>query len=146
MSALSALTASATLAVCGLSPPGAARPLLAAAVLPGAASYPTALVLTLLVEVPVYTVALAAATPATVRRAAAAGAAVNLVTHPALWWFLHALHGAARAPAFAVAEALVCLAEGALAARLLRLPGPVPYAASAAANAASVLAGLLLLG
>jgi hypothetical protein len=37
------------------------------------------------------------------------------------------------------------MAEGLLMSRALRLRGPLPYAASAAANAVSVLAGFLLL-
>ena len=109
-------------------------------------SYPAALALTLLVEVPVYAVALTTASPAGARRAAAAAVMVNCVTHPPLWWFLRQAHGTAYGPAFAVAESTVCLVEGLLLARLLRLRGPVPYAASVAANAASVLAGLLILG
>lgn len=48
--------------------------------------------------------------------------------------------------AFAAAESAVLLIEGRLMSRALRLRGPVPYAASAAANAVSVLAGFLLLG
>ncbi|MCL2552777.1 MAG: hypothetical protein FWE15_20260 [Actinomycetia bacterium] len=111
-------------------------------------SYPPALALTLAVEVPVYVAALTAAAAPGVRRTAAAAVLVNLVTHPLLWWFLGraaALPGAAYWPLFAGAESAVCLVEGALVARLLRLRGTLPYAASAAANAASVLAGLLVL-
>lgn len=106
--------------------------------------YPLALVLTLLVEVPCYVAAVTAASPARAGRAAAAAVMVNCVTHPPLWWFLRRFHGAAYWPAFALAESAVCLVEALLLARALRLRGPVPYAASVAANAASVLAGLLI--
>jgi hypothetical protein len=108
-------------------------------------SYPPALALTVAVEVPVYVAAVTSASAARFRRTAAAAVMVNLVTHPLLWWFL------SRVPAhgywvwFAVAEGVVCLVEGALLAWWLRLRGPVPYAASVAANAASVIAGMLLL-
>ncbi len=71
---------------------------------------------------------------------------VNCVTHPLLWWFLRQVPQGAYWTAFAVAESAVCLVEGALTARLLRLRGTLPYAASVAANTASVLAGMLLLG
>lgn len=115
--------------------------------------YPLALALTLLVEVPVYVAGAAVASPigapaarTRARRAALAAVMVNCVTHPPLWWFLRQVHGAAYWPAFAVAESAVCLIEGALLGRLLRMRGPLPYAASVAANAASVIAGLLVLG
>jgi hypothetical protein len=108
--------------------------------------YPLALALTLLVEVPCYVAAITVASPAGARRTAVAAVMVNCVTHPPLWWFLRHAHGAAYWPAFAVAESVVCLVEALLLARLLRLRGAVPYAASVAANAASVLAGFLLLG
>lgn len=112
-------------------------------------SYPPALALTLAVEVPVYVAALTATAAPGVRRAAGAAVLVNVVTHPLLWWFLGRaaeLPAATYRPVFAAAESAVCLVEGALVARLLRLRGAVPYAASVAANAASVLAGLLVLG
>ena len=110
-------------------------------------SYAPALALTLLVEVPVYTAAITLTTPVRARRAALAAVAANCLTHPVLWWSL------SRAPAggagywalFCGAEAAVCAVEGALVARWLRSPGPLPYAASVAANTASVLAGMVLL-
>lgn len=108
--------------------------------------YPLALALTLLVEVPVYAAALTAAARAPARRTVIAAVLANCVTHPPLWWFLRQVHGGGYWPAFAAAESAVCLAEGLLLARLLRLRGAVPYAASVAANAASMMAGLLLQG
>ena len=115
-------------------------------------SYPPALALTLAVEVPVYAAALTAASPVRSarapgpRQAAVAALLVNLLTHPLLWWFLRGRSGVHGTVAFALAECAVCAVEGALVARLLRIGGPVPYTASVAANAASVLAGRLLLG
>ncbi|TYC71192.1 hypothetical protein [Streptomyces sp. CB01881] len=113
--------------------------------------YPMALALTLLVEVPLYTVALTRAGGIRPARAAAAAVLVNLATHPLLWWFLG--HGAARSTgsaaaywtAFGLGEAAVCAVEAALLRPLAgtSLRGPLPWAASGTANAASVLAGLL---
>ncbi|MEW1864971.1 hypothetical protein OG896_32010 [Streptomyces sp. NBC_00669] len=108
-------------------------------------SYPSALALTMAVEVPVYVAAITTASPARYGRTAAVAVMVNLVTHPVLWWFLSRVPAGGYWPAFTVAEGVVCLVEGALAAWWLRLRGPVPYAASVAANAASVIAGMLLL-
>jgi hypothetical protein len=108
-------------------------------------SYPVALALTVAAEVPVYTAALRATSGSPPGRTALTAVLVNLLTHPPLWWFLRHVPGGAYWPAFAAAEAAVLLVEGALLARALRLRGPAPYAASAAANAVSVLAGFLLL-
>lgn len=108
-------------------------------------SYPPALALTVVVEVPVYVAAITTASPARFGRTAAAAVMVNLVTHPVLWWFLSRVPAGGYWPAFAIAEGVVCGIEGALLARWLRLRGPVPYAASVAANAASLIAGMLLL-
>ncbi|MEU8926835.1 hypothetical protein AB0D10_38940 [Kitasatospora sp. NPDC048545] len=111
--------------------------------------YALALTLTLLVEVPVYTVALTRAGGVRPSRAAGAAVLVNLATHPLLWWTLRpyaAGPAAAYWTAFGLGEAAVCLAEGALLAPLTGLSArtALPWAASATANAASVLAGLLL--
>lgn len=108
-------------------------------------SYPVALALTVATEVPVYTAALRAASGSPPGRTALAAVAVNLVTHPPLWWFLRQVPAGGYWTAVAAAECAVVLVEALLLARGLRLRGPAPYAASAAANAASVLAGLLLL-
>ncbi|MFD0528308.1 hypothetical protein [Kitasatospora arboriphila] len=125
--------------------------------------YPLALALTLLVEVPLYTAALAGLGRVRPARAALAGAAVNGLTHPVLWWSLrHAAAGPAAAywTAFALAEASVCAVEAVLAGLLtagraapavrpdartgtVRLPGPLLAAASLTANASSVLVGML---
>ncbi|MFD0277143.1 hypothetical protein ACFVHB_24990 [Kitasatospora sp. NPDC127111] len=116
--------------------------------------YPSALALTLLVEVPLYTVALARAGGVRPARAAAAAVLVNLATHPLLWWSLSRCaagsagaggSGAAYWTAFTAGETAVCAVEAALLRPLtgLRPGGPLPWAASGTANAASVLAGLL---
>jgi hypothetical protein len=117
--------------------------------------YPLAFALTLLVEVPVYTVVLAGFGTVRPGRAAAAALVVNCATHPVLWWVLGrfaAGPAAAYWTAFALAEAAVCAIEALLLgrppARPLRSPAPLPLplraAASLTANAASLLAGLLL--
>lgn len=110
------------------------------------ASYPLALGLTVLVEVPVYVAAITVSCQVRWYRTAVAGVLVNLVTHPLLWWFLRQVPAHGYWWGFAVGETAVCAAEGWMVARVLRLRGVVPYAAAVAANAASVLAGLLLLG
>ncbi|MFI6847380.1 hypothetical protein OG535_13700 [Kitasatospora sp. NBC_00085] len=113
--------------------------------------YPLALALTLLVEVPLYTAALTRAGAVRPSRAVAAAVLVNLATHPLLWWSLS--HGswstgsaAAYWTAFGLGEAAVCAVEAALLRPLagLSLRGPLPWAAAGTANAASVLAGLLV--
>ncbi|MFJ9612092.1 hypothetical protein ACIRS1_37740 [Kitasatospora sp. NPDC101176] len=111
--------------------------------------YALALGLTLLVEVPVYTAALTRAGGIRPGRAAAAAVLVNLATHPLLWSSLgHFSAGPAAAywTAFGLGEAAVCAVEAALLAPLAgtSVRGPLPWVAAATANAASVLAGLLL--
>ena len=108
--------------------------------------YLLALGLTLLVEAPLYVAALSLdrVGPA---RAVAAAVAVNCATHPLLWWFLGRFTGAAAAAywtALALAELAVVLAEAVLLGLLTGRRGTLPYAASLTANAASVLAGLLV--
>jgi len=99
-----------------------------------------ALLLTLAVEVPLYTVALGALRLATRWRAVALGVLVNLLTHPVLWLVLAPHPTAARlwtAEAAAVAtEALVLL----LAVRRSPL---LLLVISLGANAGSLLIGLL---
>jgi hypothetical protein len=103
--------------------------------------YLLALALTMLVEVPVYVLAV----PANRWRVAAVAVVANLLTHPPLWWVL-AGSGPAQPLTFAVAEAVVCLVEGALLVLALRLSWTVALAAAVAANAASVLVGVLTIG
>ncbi|MDQ0308331.1 trimethylamine:corrinoid methyltransferase-like protein [Kitasatospora herbaricolor] len=108
--------------------------------------YLLAFALTLLVEVPLYVGALALG-GAGRARAAAAAVAVNCATHPPLWWFLGRFTGATAAEywtAVALAELAVVAVEAALVGRLAGCRGPLPHAASLTANAASVLAGMLV--
>ncbi|MER7757278.1 hypothetical protein [Kitasatospora sp. NPDC097643] len=113
--------------------------------------YALALALTLLVEVPVYTAALTRAAGVRPARAAAAAVLVNLATHPLFWWSLRQFSAgpaAAYWTAFGLGEAGVWAVEAALLGRLTGLrPGhPLPWAAAGTANAASVLAGMVLAG
>jgi len=103
--------------------------------------YLLALGLTMLVEVPVYVLAIRADR----WRVAAVAVAANLLTHPPLWWVLSG-SGPAQPLTFAVAEAVVCLVEGALMAVALGLRWTLALAAAVAANAASVLVGVLTIG
>lgn len=72
--------------------------------------YAWALGLTLLVEVPVYTAALAATGGPGLRRAAAVAVVVNVVTHPVLWWAVRSA-GSAYWAVVAVGETAVWSAE-----------------------------------
>jgi hypothetical protein len=103
--------------------------------------YLLALALTMLVEVPVYVLAI----PVNRWRVAAVAVAANLLTHPPLWWVLSG-SGPAQPLTFAVAEAVVCLVEGALLVLALRSSWSAALAAAVAANAASVLVGVLTIG
>jgi hypothetical protein len=96
--------------------------------------------LTLVVEVPIYVVALTAAAGVGWRRSVAAGVLVNVATHPALWFTLRAHPGW-----FAPAEAFVCVVEWLLLGALTGRRGPIILVASICANSASALAGILLL-
>ncbi|WP_238012454.1 hypothetical protein KZZ52_58970 [Dactylosporangium sp. AC04546] len=102
----------------------------------------TALALTLLVEVPLYTVALVGTRLAEWRRAATLGLLVNLLTHPVLWWYLAPRPSATR---FWAAEAVVVLVEAGVLAAALRRDRLLLIVVSVGANACSVLMGLLLL-
>jgi len=101
-----------------------------------------ALLLTLAAEVPLYTLALTALRLAGQRRAALLGAAVNLLTHPVLWWFLAPGASAGR---FWGAEAVVVVAEAAMLWPACRRDPVLLLVTSLGANATSVLIGLLLL-
>ena len=110
-------------------------------------SFPAALLVTLAVEVPLYVAALVALRITRPGRAALLGVAVNLVTHPLLWWSLAPRPAPGR---IAAAEVLVWAAEtGLLWLGLLwlglrgRSSLPVLAVVSAGANAASILAGVL---
>lgn len=106
--------------------------------------YPAALALTLAVEIPVYAVALRWGWAASWRRAALCALGVNLATHPLLWWLLAPWTARSGYPLIVVvAEAVVCGAEAALLVWWLRRRDPLLAVLAVAANAASVLAGLI---
>lgn len=101
-----------------------------------------ALLLTLAVEVPLYTAALVALGRAGVAKAAALGVLVNLVTHPALWLFLNPHPGPAR---FWSAEALATAIEALILIRALKSDKGLLVVIAVGANASSLLIGLLTL-
>ncbi|WP_155368497.1 hypothetical protein [Catellatospora vulcania] len=106
--------------------------------------YPAALALTLAVEIPVYAAALRWGWSAPWRRAVLCALGVNLVTHPVLWWLLAPRTALAAYPLLmVVAEVVVCGAEAALLVWWLRRRDPLLAVLAVAANAASVLAGLI---
>ena len=115
--------------------------------LPSFADYSVALVLTLLVEVPLYSVLLHAFAGLRWRVGARLGATANLVSHPLVFLVAAPLLAPALRPvgALACAEVLAVLIEVAVV-RLLRRQELVPLAgASYVANAASFCAGLVVL-
>lgn len=104
-------------------------------------SFPAALLATLAIEVPLYAAALTALRLARPARAALLAVAVNLLTHPLLWWWLAPRPGAGR---LAVAELLVWAAEAGVLWLAVRRQPVVLAVVAAGANAASLLAGLLV--
>ncbi|MEV8515038.1 hypothetical protein [Dactylosporangium sp. NPDC051484] len=101
-----------------------------------------ALLLTLVVEVPLYTTALVALRLAGIRRAALLGVLVNLVTHPALWLFLAPHPGAARLWS---AEALATAVEALILIKAINRDKALLAVTAVGANASSLLIGLLAL-
>jgi hypothetical protein len=99
-------------------------------------TYALALGLTLLVELPVYALALR-------RRALIPALAVNLITHPLLWL---ALGPTPTAWAFALGELAAWTVEFGLLAAWLRRDVAMIGATVVLANALSCLAGLLIPG
>ncbi len=108
-------------------------------------SYLEALLLTLVVEAPVW--ALLRPAGASVWRGAAAGSAASLVTHPVLWFVaVPAMRGAIGGSVVPVlvAEVGACLVEGLLVAWWLRGDRLTCLGAATAANALSLAVGLAL--
>jgi hypothetical protein len=112
-------------------------------------AYVEAFALTLAVEVPLYLLGLVRVLKLPPARAAALAVGVNVATHPLVWWSLALLPGGVPVPLFLAVEAAVCLVEGLL---LVWWTGcrsgtdvALLIAVAAGANAASTLAGLLLL-
>jgi hypothetical protein len=107
--------------------------------------YLVALGLTLAVEVPLYTLWLWSAVEVPAARAARLAVAVNLVTHPPLWWSLAVWSpGSAYPLALAGAELVACLVEWALLRWRLGRDGGVLALVVLGVNAASLAAGLLV--
>jgi hypothetical protein len=101
--------------------------------------YLVALALTLAVEVPLYTLALRYAVGVGVRRAVCLAVAVNLGTHPVLWWSLTWW----SYPLLA-AEAGACLVEWALLRWWVGRDGVLLAVITVGVNAASLAVGLVL--
>ncbi|WP_433212004.1 hypothetical protein ACQP00_51585 [Dactylosporangium sp. CS-047395] len=96
-----------------------------------------ALLLTLAVEVPLYTAALVALKLAKPAKAAALGVAVNLATHPALWLYLSHHPGQlwlAEAAATAIEAVALIIA--------IKADKTLLAAVTVGANAASLLIGI----
>jgi hypothetical protein len=100
-----------------------------------------ALLATLAVEVPLYVAALVALTLAAPLRAALLAGAVNLLTHPARWWALDSRPPIGRV---AAGEIVVWAVEAGVLWLALRREPVVLLVVSAGANAASILAGVLV--
>jgi len=122
-------------------------------------TYPEALVATVVIEVPVWATLLVATHGITWRRAAGIGLLVNVVSHPVFWFVAYPAVAAGLGAdhpwvALALSEALVVVAEAALAALCLgdtRADGDAvtrqPWllvAIALAANLLSVAIGILL--
>lgn len=109
-------------------------------------NYAAALGLTLLIETPTYAVVLRRELSIDTRRGAAAGAAVNLISHPLA--FLVLMPALAKplgfVPALVVIEAGVWLFESALLWSWLRRDIDLVSLAALLANTFSLVAGLLL--
>jgi len=104
--------------------------------------YPQALALTLIVEVPVYVLAMRGARLISGWRAVAVAVGVNLVTHPLVWLTLTRIDGSR--PAFLAAEVGAWLAETALLYLAVRRDLALLCLAALVANTASLTAGLAL--
>jgi hypothetical protein len=97
--------------------------------------------LTVAVELPVYVAGLTALRLLSWGRAVVAGLAVNVATHPVLWWFL-----SGHPRRWIGAELVVCAVEALMLFGAVRRDPVVLLFLSVAANATSLLAGLLLIG
>lgn len=107
--------------------------------------YVVAFGLTVLIELPVYGLLLGLA-GVRARSAYGWGLAVNVITHPALWFVIHA-YGGDYVAAFVVGEIAVCLVEGgvlAVALRRTKVGWGVFVLVGVCANGLSAAAGLLL--
>jgi hypothetical protein len=109
--------------------------------------YLLALAVTLAVEVPLVTLALAGVWRIPWRRGVAAAVVVNLATHPVLWWSLVPWTDRSwYAAALATAEVLACVVEFALLTRVVGTDRRLLAVLCVGVNAASLACGLLIAG
>lgn len=110
-------------------------------------SYVLALVLTVAVEAPLYGVALARIGAAAARESAGAGVIVNLVSHPVAWLVAWPVLRTVLdpMPSFVVVEALVAAGEWWGLRRWRPFDPALLAAVVLLVNAASIIAGALLL-
>lgn len=110
--------------------------------------YPAALALTLAVELPVYAITLQSLLGLRAAAALTLAVAVNLVTHPIVWWVLGVVGGIRGGYEVALlpVELGALASEAAMLWAVLRREPRVLLAVAVAANAASFLIGLILLG
>ncbi|HEV2368860.1 MAG TPA: hypothetical protein VGR90_03235 [Acidimicrobiales bacterium] len=108
--------------------------------------YLAALGLTVGIEVPLYTMVLGLLADVDWRAAAAAGAVVNLISHPILTAVLVPVgaHVLGAFPAVIVGEIVVCALEATLACLWLRRRYGVAVLASLLSNSCSFLVGLAI--
>jgi hypothetical protein len=103
--------------------------------------YAAALVLTVVVEVPVYAIVLTRGLGWSWRGAVLAGLAVNALTHPVAWWLLSGA-GADYLPRFAAVECGVWLVEALALYAVARREAGLLALTALVANTASALAGV----
>ena len=107
----------------------------------GPMPYAAALVLTVVVEVPVYAIVLTWGLGWSPRRAVLGGLAVNVLTHPFAWWLLSG-DGAGYLPRFVLVECGVWVVEAALLCAVARRDFGLLALTALVANSASALAGV----
>ena len=108
-------------------------------------TWPLAFALTLAIEVPVYVAALSLVGSVRPWRAVVLGVAVNVVSHPLLWFVLvPALRDLGEPTAILIAELAVLVGEAAALFVSLRQDRWVALPAAVVANGMSFLAGVLL--
>lgn len=108
----------------------------------------TALLLSLAIEVPVALLASIVATRfvarVDVKWTLAAALLATLITHPCIWYLNQTFTLLAPWPRLLLLEAAVIIVEGAVYLGVARMPAPIAWATSLAANGASFLMGLAL--
>jgi hypothetical protein len=105
----------------------------------GPVPYPLAMMITLVVEVPIYLLVFRFAGLLPLRSGLAVAAGLNLLTHPLAWWLMSSHPGW-----FLPVEAGVWLVETGLLWALVRRDAAVLLLTALVANLASILAGHLI--